>query len=62
MNIEEFEKQIDHLDQTEILTGAISSLNKLLVDKNLVQEEELQNYLLEWIREHKRKNGKAETK
>jgi len=52
--MEQFEQHIKDLDQTEILSGAISSLNKLLVDKKIVQENELQDYFLDWMRERKK--------
>ncbi len=51
MSTEEFEKRIKHLDQIQILSGAISSLNRLLIDKGLVEEEELQDFFLDWVRE-----------
>lgn len=45
MRIETFEKKIKHLDQGQILMGAISSLNKILVEqgkiKDLAQTEAL---------------------
>jgi hypothetical protein len=53
MDIAEFESKIKQLDQEHILTGAISSLNKLLVDKGIVRQEELQNYFLQWMSESK---------
>jgi len=34
----------------EILTGAVSSLNKLLVDEHLVSEGNLQTYFMNWLR------------
>jgi hypothetical protein len=49
MDIANFESKIKQLDQEQILTGAISSLNKLLVDKGIVKQEELQDYFLDWI-------------
>jgi hypothetical protein len=61
LNIDEFEKQVKDLDQTEILSGAISSLNKLLVDKRIVQEKELQDYFLEWMRDRKKGRNRART-
>ena len=54
MTIQQFEQHIADLDQTEILSGAISALNKLLVDKNILREQELQCYFLEWMRHHKK--------
>ena len=53
MTIEQFERHIEDLDQIEIISGAISSLNKLLVDKKIVQTDELQDYFLEWMRVRK---------
>jgi len=50
MNIEQFEQHIKDLDQTEVLSGAINALNKLLVDKKIIQEAELQEYFLDWMR------------
>jgi len=51
MKIEKFERRIQHLDQTQILSGVVSSLNKLLVDKGLAKPEEIQSYFLQWMRE-----------
>jgi hypothetical protein len=51
MKIENFERRIQHLDQTQILSGVVSSLNKLLVDKGLAKPEEIQGYFLQWMRE-----------
>ena len=61
MQTKVFARHIRHLDQADILTGAISSLNKLLVDKRLIQERELQDYFLEWMRQQKLtgRNGKG---
>lgn len=53
MDIEKFEKRIKHLDQTQILSGAISSLNKLLVDKGVVTYTEIQDYFSAWMSKHK---------
>ena len=50
MDVKRFEKKLKHLTQEEILTGAISSLNKLLVDKGIVSANELQKYFLEWLK------------
>jgi hypothetical protein len=61
VTIEQFEQHIRNLDQTEILSGAISSLNKLLVDKKIVQESELQDYFLEWMR-HREKGTQKRAK
>jgi hypothetical protein len=54
VTIQQFEQHIADLDQTEILSGAISALNKLLVDKKILREQELQDYFLEWMRDHKK--------
>jgi hypothetical protein len=53
MDIVNFESRIKHLDQEQILSGAISSLNKLLVDKGIVKENEIQDYFLHWMSEQK---------
>ncbi|MBV8361009.1 MAG: hypothetical protein JO189_24200 [Deltaproteobacteria bacterium] len=53
MDIAEFESKIKQLDQQQVLTGAISSLNKLLVDKGIVKADELQDYFLHWMSELK---------
>jgi hypothetical protein len=53
MDIASFESKIKQLDQEQILTGAISSLNKLLVDKGIVKQEELQDYFLHWMNQSK---------
>jgi len=52
MKIEKFEAKIRNLKQEQLLTGAISSLNKLLVDKGIINEDEIQNYFLNWVSEH----------
>lgn len=62
----EFRKKIEHLDQVQLLTGAMSSLNRLLVDKKVVAPEELQRCFLEWMRQQrlaktKRKNGRGKS-
>jgi hypothetical protein len=49
----QFEKKIRHLDQIQVITGAISTLNKLLIDKGIVKSEELQSYFADWMREQK---------
>ncbi len=38
MRITTFERKIKHLDQGQILTGAISSLNKVLVEQGKIQD------------------------
>jgi hypothetical protein len=53
-----FEKSIRHLRQMDVLTGAVSSLNKLLVDKHLVSEDDLQTYFLNWLRTRNRTRRK----
>jgi hypothetical protein len=52
MNVLEFERHIRHLDQLQVLTGAINSLNKLLVEKRIVDLDELQSHFLAWLEEH----------
>ena len=62
MTTKDFQKHIRHLGQTEVLTGAVSSLNKLLVDKHLVSEDDLQTYFLDWLRTRgsaRRKRGSS---
>jgi hypothetical protein len=53
MEVVKFESRIKHLDQEQILSGAISSLNKLLVDKGIIKENEIQDYFFNWMKEHK---------
>ena len=43
MQVENFESKVKHLTQSQLLTGAISSLNKFFVDKGVLSEEEIQN-------------------
>ena len=65
MRIEKFERRIQHLDQTQILSGAINSLNKLLIDKGIAKPEEIQDYFLQWMQEQNLKKGtlkKSKTK
>ncbi len=38
MRIATFERKIKHLDQGQILTGAISSLNKVLIEQGRIQD------------------------
>lgn len=54
MRIKDFEKCIKHLSQEEILTGSISSLNELLVQKGIVSRRELQEAFLSWMRQTKK--------
>jgi hypothetical protein len=56
--IKNFEKHIRNLRQMEVLTGAVSSLNKLLVDKRLVSEDDLQTYFMNWLRTRNRTRRK----
>lgn len=63
MRATEFQKKISHLDQVEVLTGAVSSMNRLLVDKGVVDAEELQKYFAAWMRQQgmtkaRRTNGR----
>ena len=43
---------IQHLDQIEILTGAVSVLNELLIEKGVVTTEEIQDRFLNWMKIH----------
>jgi hypothetical protein len=59
MKTAEFEKKIRHLDQIQVITGAIDTLNKLLVDKGIVKPEELQSYFNSWMQQQsKEKRGR----
>ena len=55
MKVEKFEKQLKGLGQVDILTGAVDSLNKLLVDKGVITQRELQDYFSSWINKNKRR-------
>jgi hypothetical protein len=50
MKTAEFEKKISHLTQEELLTGVVSSLNCILVDKGIIKDIEIQNELLKWMK------------
>jgi len=50
MTIKKFEQHIKHLNQLEVVTGTVSSLTHLLVDKGLVTVEELQEQFLHWMK------------
>lgn len=50
MKTKKFENKIEHLTQIQILSGAVSSLNQLLVDKGIISEKELQKYFKRWMR------------
>ena len=50
MTERQFMKSIQHLNQVEILSGAVSTLNRLLVDKGVVTDKELQEKFLDWMR------------
>ena len=50
MKVSKFEKRIQHLSQEAVLTGAVSVLNKLLVQKGIVTKKELQECFLEWMK------------
>jgi len=43
------------------LTASVSSLNKLLADKGLTTEAELQKYFLDWLEKHKAVSKKQKT-
>jgi hypothetical protein len=62
MDIASFESRIKDLDQQEILAGAISSLNKLLVDKGVLRQDEIQEYFLQWMDESKLPKKKSTRK
>jgi len=62
MDTASFESRVKHLDQQQILTGAVSSLNQLLVDKGIVKPDELQDYFLHWMSELKPHKKKARRK
>ncbi|MDP3963493.1 MAG: hypothetical protein Q8Q39_03275 [bacterium] len=49
MKVKNFEKNIRHLTQEELLTGGMSSLQKILVAKGITTKEELQAGLLAWM-------------
>lgn len=53
MDVQRFSRRLRHLTQEEICTGAISSLNQLLIDKGITSQAELQRYFLEWLRHYK---------
>ncbi|MEK7503139.1 MAG: hypothetical protein AAB556_01695 [Patescibacteria group bacterium] len=40
------------MSQIQILSGTVSSLNKLLVDRGIVSEYELQDYFQKWMKEN----------
>ena len=50
MKIKHFEKKIKHLTQWEVLSGAVSTLSKILVRKGYVSRSELQSGILEWMK------------
>lgn len=52
MKTEKFERKIMGLSQIEILSGAVGSLNRLLVDKGIVSKKELREYFQKRILEY----------
>lgn len=50
MKTEKFEKKIKHLTQVEILSVAVSVINKILFDKGLITQEDLQRLFLNEIK------------
>ena len=52
MKVEEFEKQIKHLADSEIARGSTFALNRILIEKGLVTKEELQDMFLEWLKDY----------
>lgn len=57
MEVGKFAKKLKGLDQIEVVTGFVSALNKLLVDKGVVTEKELQKYFLDWLKLYKSTKG-----
>ena len=52
MKVEEFEKHIKHLADSEIVRGSVFALNRILIEKGLVTKEELQDMFLEWLKDY----------
>lgn len=50
MEVSEFEHKISHLEQDEIITTSLSVITKVLVEKGICTEEEIQNKFLELMR------------
>ena len=59
MKTKDFEKHISHLSQEQILTGGLSTINKLLAEKGIVTSEELQLGLLGWVKEQGLETSKS---
>lgn len=53
MKAEKFEKKLKGLTQVEVLTGVVAVLNKLLMDKGIVSEAELQRYMSDWLKKYR---------
>ena len=49
MRTRDFEKKIRHLNQLDVLSGTVSNLNNILVEKGVVSRQELQAGFLEWM-------------
>ena len=62
MKVGKFERRTKDLRQIEILSGAVSALNKLLVDKKIISVEELQKYFSEWQKTHSAKQSRRSKK
>lgn len=50
--VKQFQKGVDHLTQEQVLTGGVSAIIELLVAKNIVTYDELQNCFTEWMKKH----------
>ena len=52
INTEQFGQKIKHLDQIQILNGAVNALWQLLISKNILKGEELRQCFLNWVKDH----------
>lgn len=59
MKIAEFEKKITHLSQAEIVSTALSVIVKILIEKGIATEYELQNKFLELAPKKKSKKRRT---
>jgi hypothetical protein len=62
VSVKDFEENIKHLSQQQILTAGIDTLNKLLVEKGICTNEELQNGILDWMEKSNLKSPESEDK
>jgi hypothetical protein len=53
--LEEFERKILHLSQDEVITTTLSAITKILIEKGICTEEELQNKFLVTMRPEEEK-------